>query len=683
MICLSIKESGLAKVQEALSKSNLAEIRLDHTNLTRIETVLLFRNKRDLIATCRLYDLPEEECRRRLLWAIMASRIKKSKGKRYLDIEFDAPSSYREELVSMAKKRGFSIIISYHNYSGTDSFERLSEIVNLSADMGADIVKVVTTPKSIQEATRVLKLYKESGNVKLVAFCMGPPASFTRILSLYLGAPFGYASLDKGKESADGQYTIHEMERFLNPKSYSHKVNKRVLASNIVAPASKSHVQRAILASAWARGKTKLYAYTPCADSEAAIELVRTLGVKVKVDKCKHLKYKVEITSPGIEDISKGLTKVDLFTRSVKNVELPVGESGLLSRLILPSAGHLTGKSKGVDKVIITGKGSLNRRVLFSPGDPLAELGLNIESNEGKLPLTVSGSIHEGNITLLSSGGSQLLSGMLMSLPLCEKNSTIEVREPTSTPYVDLTIQTIKDFGITITNNDFREYKIPGRQRYKPKSFYALEGDWSGASMLLVGGAITSGVTITNLPVNSKQADEKITEVMRGCGVEITITEYPKYLVMCGDIPCAFKEESNNEVILGSKIEVAKPKNPLMPFEFDATNAPDLFPALVVLALNCNGVSKIKGISRLSNKESNRAESLYSEFTKLGADIDLEGDWMIIRGGELHGGLCLSHNDHRVAMAVITAALNIKEKVYIDDISCISKSFPDFIKYFD
>ncbi len=672
----------MAKVQEALSKTHMAEIRLDHTNLTRIETVLLFRSKRDLIATCRLSELSEEDCRRRLQWALMASRIKKSKGKRYLDIEFDAPGPYRDELISMAKKRGFKVIISYHNYSGTDSYERLSEIVSKSKELNADIVKVVTTPKNMQEATRVLKLYKEFPDIKLVAFCMGPHSSFTRVLSLYLGAPFGYVSLDKGKESADGQYTIQEMEKLLGSKSYSHKVNKKVLAANVIAPASKSHAQRAILAAAWAKGTTKLYAYTPCADSEAAIELIRTLGVKVKIDKCKHLRHKVEITSPGIEEISKRLSKVDLFTRTIKSVELPVGESGLLSRLLIPTSGHLTGKSKGVDKVTIVGKGSLNKRVLFYPGDPLSELGLNVETNDGKLPATISGSIKEGNITLVSSGGSQLLSGMLMSLPLCEKNSSIEVKEPTSTPYVDLTIQTLKDFGIVINNTDFREYKIPGRQRYKAKPFYALEGDWSGASMLLVGGAITRGITITNLPVNSKQADEKIIDVLRGCGVEITITEYPKYLVMCGDIPCAFKEDSNTEVILGSKIEILKPKNPLLPFEYDATNSPDLFPALVVLALNCNGVSKIKGISRLSNKESNRAESFYSEFTKLGADIDLDGDWMIIRGGELHGGLCLSHNDHRVAMAIITAALKINEKVCIDDISCISKSFPDFIKYF-
>jgi 3-phosphoshikimate 1-carboxyvinyltransferase len=295
----------------------------------------------------------------------------------------------------------------------------------------------------------------------------------------------------------------------------------------------------------------------------------------------------------------------------------------------------------------------------------------------------IKGSINEGNITISGSGGSQLLSGLLMALPLCDKNSSIEVLEPTSTPYVDLTIQTLKDFGISITNQDFREFKIFGRQKYKAKSFYPLEGDWSGASMLFVAGAITKGVTITNLPINSKQADEKIIDVLISCGVEIKITEYPKYLVMCGDMPCAFKDDNTRELILGSKIELAKPKNQLQPFEFDATNSPDLFPSLVVLALNCNGESRIKGVNRLSNKESNRAESLYSEFTKLGASIDIDGDWMTIRGGELTGGLCCSHNDHRVAMAIITAALTIKGKVYLDDLNCISKSFPDFLKNFN
>ncbi len=682
MICLSIKEGSKSNILDALSKAQMAEIRLDFTNLNREDTVSVFRSKKDLIATCRITELPPEECKKRLQWALLASRTKKGLGKRYIDLEYDSPADYRDELISSARKRGFKIILSYHNYKNTDSYERLVEILNTCKEGGADIIKLVTTAQSIQDCTRLLKLYKEFPDDKLVAFSMGKTARFSRILSHHLGAPFGYVSLETGKESADGQFTLAEMERIINKKSYPHMVSKKTLLENLVAPASKSHAQRAILSSAWAKGKTNLYGYTPCADSEAALELIKTLGVKVHVEKCKHLNLKVEITSPGIEDISKSLSKTDLFTRSIKTVELPVGESGLLSRLLIPTAGHLVGKSKGVDEIKIVGKGTLNNRVLFNASDPFSDIGIEVVAQDGKLPAIVKGSIKDGNITLLSSGGSQLLSGMLMSLPLCEKNSIIEVREPTSTPYVDLTIQTLKDFGITINNQDFHEYKIPGRQRYKSKLFYPLEGDWSGASMLFVAGAITKGVTITNLPINSKQADEKIIDVLKACGVEVKITEYPKYLVMCGDVPCAFKDDSTKELILWSKIELHKPKNPLIPFEFDATNAPDLFPSLVVLALSCMGTSRIKGVNRLSNKESNRAESLYSEFTKLGASIEIDGDYMIVHGGELHGGYCHSHNDHRVAMALITAGLKIKESVYIDNLECISKSFPNFLNNF-
>ncbi|MFA6335188.1 MAG: type I 3-dehydroquinate dehydratase [Bacteroidales bacterium] len=683
MICLSIREGNKANILDALSKVQMAEIRLDFSNLNREETVSVFRSKKDLIATCRISELSIEECKKRLQWAILASRTKKSVGKRYLDIEYDSPAEYREELISSARKRGFKIILSYHNYKNTDSYERLLEIHNTCKESGADIIKIVTTALSIQDCTRLLKLYKEFPDDKLVAFSMGSTARFSRILAHHLGAPFGYVSLEAGKESADGQFTLSEMERIINKKSYPHMISKKTLLDTLVAPASKSHTQRAILAAAWAKGKTNLYGYTPCADSEAALELVKTLGVKVHIEKSKYLRLKVEITSPGIEDISKSLSRTDLFSRAVKTVELSVGESGLLSRLLIPTAGHLIGKSKGVDNIRIVGKETLNNRVLFNPSDPFSDIGLEVVAQDGKLPAIVKGSIKDGNITLTSSGGSQLLSGMLMSLPLCDKSSTIEVKEPTSTPYVDLTIQTLKDFGITINNQDFHEFKIPGRQRYKAKPFYPLEGDWSGASMLFVAGAITKGVTITNLPINSKQADEKIIEVLKGCGVEIKITEYPKYLVMCGDIPCAFKEDNTKELILGSKIELSKPKNPLLPFEFDATNAPDLFPSLVVLALSCNGTSRIKGVNRLSNKESNRAESLYSEFTKLGASIEIDGDSMIVHGGELHGGNCHSHNDHRVAMALITAGLKIKDRVFLDNLECISKSFPDFLKNFN
>ena len=684
MICLSIGVKGLEKVNKELSQARRAEIRLDLTNLNREETVAVFRSRKSLIATCKVSDsLPPAECKKRLLWAVLGSRTRKLRGKRYIDIDYEFPEEYRKELIDKAKRVGFKIIISYHNMETTDSAERLREIYLLSIDRGADIVKIVTRAQNIQESSRLINLYKHFPPETLLAFSIGKQGRFTRILSVTLGAPFIFCTSKPGKETADGQYTMAEAEKFLTKRGYSMLASRKNILPAITAPASKSLAQRVILSAAWAKGKSTLYGYTPCADSEAAIALIRSLGVKVKKEKSKLPKFALKIESPGFDDIIKGLPKQKIFSKKEKSIKVGVGESGLLCRFMIPAAGYITKKSEEIDSVIITGKGSLKERVLFSDDSVLNSIGLKAETNNGKLPATITGSLTDATLQTSGKDGSQLLSGMLMSLPMCEKSSVINLTESTSVPYIGMTIKALKEFNISINNNNFEEFKIPGKQKYKNKPYIAIEGDWSGASMLMVAGAITKGVTITNLPIDSKQADEKVIEILRGCGAEVNITEYPKYFVMCGDIPFVFTEDGPDEIIMGSKIEVTKPKAPLSPFEADATNYPDLFPSLVVLALNCNGTSRIKGVERLSNKESNRAESLYSEFTKLGADIEIDNDWMIIKGGkELHGGLCSSHNDHRIIMALITASLKIKEKIFVDDLECISKSFPDFIKNF-
>ncbi len=686
MICLSIGTPGLNKVNEALSKSHLAEMRLDLTNLNREETVAVFRSKKDLIATCRTYELSLEESERRLMWAILGTRVKKNSGKRYLDLDFDSPEDYRNDLITAARKADFKIILSYHNFNNTESYERLMEIYESCIKRGADIVKISTYSKTIQECSRILQLYSATRKNSLVAFSIGEEGRFTRLVAHFLGSPFIYCTLDQDNPTAPGQLTIEEAEKLTSKKYYPHQVSKKKLVQKTMAPASKSHAQRVILSAAWAKGKSTLYGYTPCADSEAALSVIKKLGVKVKIEKSKLPKFKIEIDSPGIEELAAKLGRETKFGKPIKNIDLNVSESGLLCRLMIPVAGHFTQKEKELEKriesITIKGDGGLKKRELFPSEKPLQEIGLKVDTSDGKLPAIISGSLKGASLELSGKGGSQLLSGMLMSLPLCDKSSKIELSEPTSVPYIDLTIKTMRDFGVTVESTDYREFKIPGKQKYKPKSFIPIDGDWSGASMLMVAGAITNGITITNLSLNSKQADEKVVEILQACGAEVTITEYPKYLVMCGDTPCVFKEDNTKEVILGSSIDILKPKHALLPFEFDATNTPDLFPTLVVLALNCDGTSKIKGVQRLSNKESNRAESLLCEFTKLGASIDIDGDWMVVQGGALHGGFCSSHNDHRIAMAIITASLNIKEQVLIDDLSCISKSFPDFMKNF-
>ncbi len=683
MICLSIGKTGYDKIVSSISKVNIAEIRLDLTSLNREETINVFKSKKDLIATCRSYSLDINECEKRITWAIMASRIKKGLGKRYLDIDYNAPLEYRQKLIKIARLYGFTIILSYHNYNSTESFERLCEIYQEAITNGAQIVKIVTNATSIQEAARLIKLYSIYPAENLVAFSIGDNAKFTRVVAHSLGSPVIYCTEDNNNNpTAPGQLTLTEAKQILSQKSYPHLISDKKLEKKVIAPASKSHAQRAILSSALAKGKTVLYGYTPCADSESALNLIKSLGCKVKIEKCRIPKFKISIESKGIDQISTYLSKEEIFSKNLKTTTFNVGESGLLCRLAIPLSGLICAKSKKEKKIVIKGEGTLKSREIIGNSVSLDQFGIITYSKSGKLPITVSGKLHGGDFNLTGKGGSQLMSGLLMTLPLCQESSNIKVEEPTSTPYIDLTIKSIKEFGVSISNKDFFDYKIIGRQKYKSRPYFAIDGDWSAASMLLVAGVISNGITISNLPINSKQADEKIIDILNGCGAEIKITELPKYLVMCGDTPCLLKEDSRDDIILGSVIEIDKPKKELIPFEFDATNYPDLFPTLVVLALNCNGTSRIKGVERLSNKESNRAQSLLCEFTKLGANIEIDGDWMIIHKSKLNGGLCSAHNDHRIAMAIITASLNCKEKIYLDNLNCVAKSYPDFISNF-
>ena len=237
-----------------------------------------------------------------------------------------------------------------------------------------------------------------------------------------------------------------------------------------------------------------------------------------------------------------------------------------------------------------------------------------------------------------------------MTLPLLDRDTELIVNKAASIPYIMLTLDILKRFGI---ETDLKEkgtermvFGIRGGQSYHHTSIH-LEPDWSSAAYFLVAGEIAytlkkgNRVMIDKLPRGTNQADEAIMAVL--------------------------------DQTSGSGY----------PYTVDATNCPDLFPVLVSLACFCNGTSTIRGVSRLLEKESNRAESIYQEFTLLGADIDIRDDMMYVNGcggRNLHGGCVMSHNDHRIAMSLIIASLFIDGEVFLDDIKCIDKSFPSFLE---
>ncbi|RKY54059.1 MAG: 3-phosphoshikimate 1-carboxyvinyltransferase [Candidatus Neomarinimicrobiota bacterium] len=396
----------------------------------------------------------------------------------------------------------------------------------------------------------------------------------------------------------------------------------------VKAPASKSMMIRAVAAATLADGVSTLRNPSDCRDAIAAIEISKSIGAKV--DSQDEL-VKIEGTGGKI--------------RLVNDI-INCKESGLCVRLFTPVI------SLGDKETLVTGEGSLLRRPVGMMKEALRRMGVDFEDNEGKLPIRLKGPLRAGKVNVDGSTSSQFVSGLLFALPLVDGKSEIEVINLKSKPYIDMTLSALSDFGVNVKNDGYRVFYVEGTQEYKAQEYY-VEGDWSGASFLLVAGAIAGRVRVTGLKVDSLQADRAVINVLHMAGAVV-------------------KEEKNYvEASYGT----------LRRFDFDATECPDLFPPLVALASCCKGRSKIEGVHRLVYKESNRAEALLEEFRKMGVRLSVENDYIVVDGeGQPEGGRVSSHNDHRIAMACAVAGLASKDGVVISGAEAVEKSYPTFFE---
>ncbi len=395
------------------------------------------------------------------------------------------------------------------------------------------------------------------------------------------------------------------------------------LRGQIDAPSSKSLTQRAIAAGLLASGTTVIHRPSFCNDSLAAMGMARALGAKVTAESDR-------ITiQPG--------------ERAAGIVTLNCGESGLALRMFTPIAAVLS------ENVILTGEGSLLRRPVTMITEALSQLGVMVESGAGLLPVRLSGRLKSGRALIDGSTGSQLLTGLLMALPLAEGESRLDVANLTSKPYIGLTLDLLARFGVTVENKDYRTFSIPGRQEFKAHD-YTVEGDWSGAAFLLVAGALGGSVAVSNLNHESIQADRAVLRVLEDTGAVLTIE--PEKIT--------------------SSVSV------LRSFAFDATDAPDLFPPLAALAAYCEGVSTIRGVGRLRHKESDRAEAIAGVLEAMKIAVRIRGDEMMITGGQVQGAVVSSHNDHRIAMMAAVMAAGAAAPVTIAGAEAVAKSYPGF-----
>ena len=278
----------------------------------------------------------------------------------------------------------------------------------------------------------------------------------------------------------------------------------------------------------------------------------------------------------------------------------------------------------------------------------LEELGVLSSYEDGVIYLR--GKLSSGKIIIQNSDTSQLLTGLLITLPFLKNDSIVVCTNLVSKTYIDITLDLLEQFGIIINNDSYKTFSIPGNQVLN-KNKINVEGDWSSAAFHFVGAAISGKVDVYGLNLNSCQGDKLILKVLKECGADVSIND--------------------------GYINVQK--NNLNSFIFDATDTPDLFPPLVALASCCEGTSLIYGTNRLINKESNRLISIQKEFLKLGVDISLEENCLKIKGTKtIKGGLVNSHHDHRIAMALSIMASVAESSVTITDSDVVSKSYSRF-----
>lgn len=405
----------------------------------------------------------------------------------------------------------------------------------------------------------------------------------------------------------------------------------------ITAPASKSSMQRACAAALLTKRESRIFNPGHSNDDLAAIGIIRALGAEVTSSNDELI-----INSSGVQPVAN---------------EISCGESGLSIRMFTPLVA-LSNKA-----VTIKGSGSLVTRPMKFFDEILPQLGVSISSNEGKLPMTVKGPLQPKHIEVDGSLSSQFLTGLLLAYAAAgAKDVSIRVNDLKSKPYIDLTLDVMAKFGLNVPENKnyeefiFHNNPVPDAELPTPDSRlkthdYTVEGDWSGAAFLLVAGAIAGPVTVRGLDLLSTQADRAIIDALMA---------------------------ANAAIAMDAKGITVHPGE-MDGFYFDATDCPDLFPPLVALAAYCKGRSTVKGVSRLTHKESNRALTLQDEFDKMGVVIDLEDDMMIIHGGSrVKGADVHSHHDHRIAMACAVAALSAAGETVIDEADAVRKSYPDF-----
>lgn len=404
------------------------------------------------------------------------------------------------------------------------------------------------------------------------------------------------------------------------------------LKGTVSIPSSKSVAHRMLICAALSDTNSIIRCSGYGKDVIATADCLNQLGADIEI----------------IDDIIKvsPIKKVDKNTRCILNC----GESGSTLRFLLPVAAALDTLAE------FRGEGRLPQRPLSPLYEQMTAHGVTMSPN-GTLPLTCDGRLQGGRYVLGGNVSSQFVSGLLMALPLADENSEIIITgQRESTPYIDITIDVMKKFGIDIVTAD-NGYHITGRCQYHSPGDMTVEGDWSGAAFWIVAGCIgkepirCQGISYDH----SVQGDRQVVDVLRAMGA---------------DIIC------DNESVTAMPSE-------LHGIEIDCKDIPDLVPALSVAAAMADGNTVFYGIERLRIKESDRVATVCDILKAFAIECSsTEGSLTVVGGCIPKPAVIDPANDHRIAMAAAILASVTEGKSVLKDTSCAEKSYPQFFRSF-
>jgi len=420
------------------------------------------------------------------------------------------------------------------------------------------------------------------------------------------------------------------------------QIIKPIQGGTIKAIASKSQAHRFLICAAFCgaagtNSETFIACESRSEDINATARCLEALGAIVKY-------------SPGgflVSPISQRLKQGPEFS------VLDCGESGSTLRFLLPVCGAL-----GCRVSFIMG-GRLPARPLSALYDEMVSHGCTL-SEPGSSPLNCEGQLQSGTYVLPGNVSSQYVSGLLFALPLLPTESIIRVTGVLeSRPYVDMTLETLRVFDISVFEDTGQNFRIPGGQTGTSPGNISVEGDWSNAAFWLSAGAIgPNEITCTSLNPDSRQGDRAIIELLARFGAKVTV---------------------NNTRYFSCTVAPGK----LRGIDIDAENTPDLVPVLAAVASVAEGKTTIRKAGRLRIKESDRLRAITAVLSSLGADITETEDGLIITGKKkLSGGEIDSYGDHRIAMTAAILSSVCSSGVLIKNAEAVNKSYPGFFEDF-